>query len=218
MTGYLRAESLRLLLMTLEEEVARVGASAEEAAKASVSPNGPTPKEVAEARYSDGARGAFDGDYGGLGIGVKLGGAGVTGVFGITLDKLGRNKEYYSTVIPVLDEDGVALTGGGSDTFTIRDDSGGVDINISTGVAYAIPGGKSNVSLTAALALPYAVESGATEASNHLNAYLVMVSADYAVLPGVTIATDLGYGDSDVDDDKTPSGGFTGLIRVKAAF
>ena len=123
----------------------------------------------------------------GLGLGVKLGGAGVTGVLGVTIDGLGRKN-----VDP--------------------------DIYVSPGVAYAIPGGKANVSLTAALALPYGVESGATEASNHLNAYLVMVSADYAILPGVTLATDLGYGDSDVDDDKTPSGGFTGLIRVKAAF
>ena len=195
-------------------------AAAGEAASDATIAEGVTPIEAAKRQYSDGARGAFDGHYGGLGLGVKLGGAGVTGVFGVTLDGLGRNKDYYSTVVPVLDAAGVALTGGGSDTFTIRDDSGGVDINISTGVAYAIPGGKSNVSLTAALALPYGVSDaeGETEASNHLNAYLVSVSADYAILPGVTIATDLGYGDRDVDNEDTKSGGFTGLIRVKAAF
>ena len=54
--------------------------------------------------------------------------------------------------------------------------------------------------------------------ANYLGSYLVMASADYAVLPGVTIATDLGYGDSDLDNEDTKSGGFTGLVRVKAAF
>ena len=76
-----------------------------------------------------------------------------------------------------------------------------------------------------------------------------MASADYAVLPGVTLAVDLGYGDSNLtghtriktsnaevegetvvtkavalNDDgtvnnvKTDSAGFTGLLRVKASF
>ena len=155
--------------------------------------------EAAEGAGKDAARGAHDADYGGLGIGIKLGGAGVSGVFGVTLDKIGRSKEIYAAY-------------GGSE------DDAGIDIHLGTGVAYAIPGGKSNVSVTAALSLPYDVPEGETEADNHLNAYTVFASADYAVLPGVTLAVDLGYGDSDVDDKETKSGGFTGAFRVKAAF
>ena len=108
----------------------------EAAAVAAVRLGGPNADEIAA------STGGFDAHYGGLGIGVKLGGAGVSGVVGVTLDELGRHKDYYGD-----------------------DLSKGFNVNLNTGVAYAIPGGKSNVSVTAALQLPHGVASGETEAS-----------------------------------------------------
>ena len=124
----------------------------------------------------------------------------------------------------------------------------GLGLQWSGGVGYAIPGGKSNVSVTAALDIPHGLSSEGKYGLN-IERWLLMVSADYAVLPGVTLAVDLGYGDSkltghtlintsseEVDgetvvtravalnDDgtvnnvKTDSAGFTGLLRVKASF
>ncbi len=134
------------------------------------------------------ARPAADADRGGLGIGVKLGGAGVQGVVGVTIDGLGRSDVAYASPDP--------------------------DIDLGMAVAYAIPGGKANVSLSSVLRLPYSE----TESTNELSEYLVFASADYAVLPGVTLALDLGYGDSDIADESTVSGGFTGVFRAKASF
>ena len=101
---------------------------------------------------------AHDYSYGGLGIGVKVGGAGVTGVVGVTIDGLGIE--------------------GGDPT-----------IALAPGVSYAIPGASTNVSVTSAITLEDPGDG------YDIAQYLVVVSADYAVLPGVSIATDLGYGD-----------------------
>ena len=111
----------------------------------------------------------------GLGLGVKIGGAGVSGVLGVTIEPLGLE---------------------GTDPYAV----------VSPGIAYAIPGGKANVSLTSSVIV----------GDNYINSYLVMASADYAVLPGVTLAVDLGYGAQNPDDEYTA--GFTGVFRAKAAF
>ena len=145
------------------------------------------------------AQSTHDADFGGLGIGVKLSGAGVTGVFGVTIDGLGRSEEAF----------GVGKTG--------------FDLHLSPGISYAIPGGKANVSVTAALSMPHGVGGndkriGKTEASNYFSSYIAFLSGDYTVLPGVTLAVDLGYGDRDIADEMTKSAGFTGLVRAKAAF
>ncbi len=145
------------------------------------------------------AKSTHDADFGGLGIGVKLSGAGVTGVVGVTIDGLGRNEEAF----------GVGKTG--------------FDLHLSPGISYAIPGGKANVSVTAALSMPHGIggndeRTGKTEASNYFSSYIAFLSGDYTILPGVTLAVDLGYGDSDIADEMTKSAGFTGLVRAKAAF
>ena len=145
------------------------------------------------------AQSTHDADFGGLGIGVKLSGAGVTGVVGVTIDGLGRNEEAF----------GVGKTG--------------FDLHLSPGISYAIPGGKANVSVTAALSMPYGIggndeRTGKTEASNYFSSYIAFLSGDYTILPGVTLAVDLGYGDRDIADEMTKSAGFTGLVRAKAAF
>ena len=171
-----------------------------------VGPGGST-KLAVEAAYDLEDDPAKKDGYGGLGIGVKLGGAGVTGVVGVTFDKLGLEAPKGTKDAP------------------------GPNIALSPGIAYAIPGGKANVSLTTALSLPYGLDPSNTKAdakpTNYFAAYLIMLSADYAVLPGVTLAVDLGYGDSDIagktTDEKgkvvdTKSGGFTSAFRVKAAF
>ena len=75
--------------------------------------------------------------YGGLGLGVKVGGAGVTGVLGVTIDGLGLTAD-------VVDANGNVIAADfGLDPI----------IYLSPGVAYAIPGGKANVSVTSTVLL-----------------------------------------------------------------
>ena len=160
--------------------------------------------------------------YGGLGIGLKVGGAGASFATGVTLNNLGIDDTYK-----VTDVDG--------------EKKKGLGIQWSGGVAYAIPGGKANASVTAALDIPHGLSSEGKYGLN-IDGWLLMASADYAILPGVVIALDLGYGDSNLtghtlinttsevvdgetvvtsrtaDNVKTDSAGFTGLIRVKASF
>ena len=78
--------------------------------------------------------------YGGLGIGVKLGGGGASFATGVTLNNLAIDDEY-----DVADVDGA--------------DGKGLGLQWSGGVGYAIPGGKSNVSVTAALDIPHGLSS-----------------------------------------------------------
>lgn len=125
---------------------------------------------------------AIDG-YGGLGIGLSLGGAGVSFATGITIDQLGAESGPDGKIIP---------------------------IGWSGGVAYAI-GDVANVSVSSD------IKFGVGEDETTLGIYHVFVSGDYAVLPGVTLALDLGYGG--VSEDIQPDGtGFTGVFRAKAAF
>ena len=164
---------------------------------------------------------ANDDGFGGLGVGFKLGGAGASFATGVTIDGLGRGDKYALTDVDT------------GDPLPTAEDHG-LDINWSGGVAYAIPGGKANVSLSAALAVPFSVDSEG-KFGNVIEQYVVFLSADYAVLPGVTLAVDLGYGDSNlsgatvlsvaadgsttfISNADTNSAGFTGLLRVKAAF
>ena len=125
---------------------------------------------------------AIDG-YGGLGIGLSLGGAGVSFATGITIDQLGAESGSEGKIIP---------------------------IGWSGGLAYAI-GDVANVSVSSD------IKFGVGEDETTLGIYHVFVSGDYAVLPGVTLALDLGYGG--VSEDIQPDGtGFTGVFRAKAAF
>ena len=131
----------------------------------------------------DGGKPADDG-YGGLGIGLSLGGAGASFTTGITIDSLGAKAEDGLTLVPVA---------------------------WSGGLAYAI-GDVANVSLTSNVG--FIAASGGGESGIDLTSYNVFVSGDYAVLPGVTLALDLGYGGAG-----GPGGpGFTGVFRTKAAF
>ena len=97
---------------------------------------------------------------------------------------------------------------------TIEDlghDSKEIDIDWSAGVAYAI-GSSANVSLTSG------VEFLDTGDGYEAERYIVFVSGDYAVLPGVTLALDLGYGESHLNNAINDGSGFTGVFRAKAAF
>ena len=63
----------------------------------------------------------------------------------------------------------------------------------SGGIAYAI-GDVANVSLTSDVGLQSVSAVLSAEVSFGLTDYHVFISGDYAVLPGVTLALDLGYG------------------------
>lgn len=125
---------------------------------------------------------AIDG-YGGLGIGLSLGGAGASFATGVTLNNLGAEDE----ILPIA---------------------------WSGGVAYAI-GDVANVSLTSDVGF---TTGAPVDDDNGIINYTVFVSGDYAVLPGVTLALDLGYGDSEAGNEGTSSDGFSGVFRAKAAF
>lgn len=97
---------------------------------------------------------------------------------------------------------------------TIEDlghDTKELDIDWSGGIAYAI-GSSANVSLTSG------IEFLDTGRGYEFERYIVFVSGDYTVLPGVTLALDLGYGESDINNPGNDGSGFTGVFRAKAAF
>ena len=86
-----------------------------------------------------------------------------------------------------------------------------LDIDWSGGIAYAI-GSSANVSLTSGLEF---LDVGR---GYEVERYIVFVSGDYTVLPGVTLGLDLGYGESDINNAGNDGSGFTGVFRTKAAF
>ena len=121
--------------------------------------------------------------YGGLGIGLSLGGEGASFSTGVTINQLGAKSEGGITVIP---------------------------ISWSGGVGYAIAD-VANVSFTSDVG--FVAASGGGGSGIGLTDYHIFVSGDYAVLPGVTLALDLGYGGA-----APGTTGFSGVLRAKAAF